>query len=106
MSQHFLMSAAARSLSIGKVMRMSDQGAENVFARLRWPTTDGKPVCPDCGCATCYDCRRGAYAQEAAWREDHRGISNGDQVYGVIGLAMGLGPSVDFCGYWQRAAAA
>src|ERR1019366_8037862 len=33
MSQHFLMSAAARSLSIGKVMRMSDQGAENVFAR-------------------------------------------------------------------------
>ena len=49
MSQHFLLSAAARSLSIGKVMRMSDQGAENVFARLRWPTTDGKPVCPDCG---------------------------------------------------------
>ena len=46
------------------------------------------------------------YAQEAAWREDHRGISNGDQVHGVIGLAMGLGPSVDFCGYWQRAAAA
>jgi len=36
------MSAAARSLSIGKVMRMSDKGAENVFARLRWPTTDGK----------------------------------------------------------------
>ena len=52
MSQHFLLSAAARSLSIGKVMRMSDQGAENVFARLRWPTTDGKQVCPDCGCAT------------------------------------------------------
>jgi len=44
MSQHFLLSAAARSLSIGKVMRMSDQGAENVFARLRWPKTDGKPV--------------------------------------------------------------
>jgi len=65
MSQHFLLSAAARSLSIGKVMRMSDQGAENVFARLRWPTTDGKPVCPDCGCATCDDCRRGAYPR---WR--------------------------------------
>jgi transposase-like protein len=322
MSLHFLLSAAARSLSIGKVMRTSDQGVENVFARLRWPITDGKPVCPDCGCTTCYDCRRGAYphwrckacgcdfsvtsgtlfawcklplktyllsivvfcnavkgksmlalsrdlgvqyktafvlahklreamasalrgltiggegkaaeidgayfgghvrpenlaadridrrlaenqsgkrkvvvvmrerdgrtlpqvfasedaavsfirariakgtvvhadespawnslrqildetgqpprgiqhrrrlqsrsfrgcdpgelghnhhiagvyfvryAQEAAWREDHRGISDGDQVHGVIGLAMGLGPSVDFCGYWQRAAAA
>ena len=65
MSQHFLLSAAARSLSAGKVMRMSDRGAENVFARLRWPTTDGKPVCPDCGCPTCYDCRRGAYPR---WR--------------------------------------
>jgi transposase-like protein len=59
------MSAAARSLSIGKVMRMSDQGAENVFARLHWPTTDGKPVCPDCDCTTCYDCHRGAYSR---WR--------------------------------------
>ena len=25
---------------------MSDRGAENVFLRLRWPQTDGKPVCP------------------------------------------------------------
>jgi len=46
------------------------------------------------------------YAQEAAWREDYRRLANGDQVDGVVGLAMGLGPSVDFCGYWQRAKAA
>ena len=46
------------------------------------------------------------YAQEAAWREDHRRLSNGDQVDGVISLAMRLGPSVDFCGYWQRNQAA
>jgi hypothetical protein len=46
------------------------------------------------------------YAQEAAWRENHRRVSNGEQVNAVIGLAMGLGPSVDFCGYWQRAKAA
>ena len=37
---------------------MSDRGAENVFIRLRWPQTDGKPVCPHCECPTCYDCRR------------------------------------------------
>jgi hypothetical protein len=43
-----------------------------------------------------------AGAQAASWREDHRGISNGDQVYMVSGLAMKHGPSVDFCGYWQR----
>jgi hypothetical protein len=43
------------------------------------------------------------YAQEAAWREGQRRISNGEQVYGIAGLAMRCGPSVDFCGYWQRA---
>jgi len=65
MAQHFLLSAAARSLSLGKVMRMCDRGAENVFARLRWPTTDGRPVCPNCDCASCHDCRRG---ENARWR--------------------------------------
>ncbi len=43
------------------------------------------------------------YAQEAAWREDHRQLDNGRQVQGVMGLAMACRPSVDFCGYWQRA---
>ena len=38
-------------------MRMSDSGVENVFLRLRWPETDGKPVCPDCGCSICYACQ-------------------------------------------------
>jgi transposase-like protein len=59
MAQHFLLSAAARSLSIKKVMLMSEGGTENVFARLRWPSTDGKPVCPHCTCTSCYECHRG-----------------------------------------------
>ncbi len=42
------------------------------------------------------------YAQEAAWREDHRRLHNGGQVSGVAGLAMRCQPSVDWCGYWQR----
>jgi transposase-like protein len=46
------------------------------------------------------------YAQEAAFREDHRRMDNGRQVRTVAGLAMGCGPSVDWCGYWQRAKAA
>ena len=37
---------------------MSKHGAQNVFARLCWPQTDGKPLCPGCGCQICYDCRR------------------------------------------------
>ena len=45
------------------------------------------------------------YAQEAAWREDLRRVSNGEQTHGIVGLAMRSSPSVDFCGYWQRAQA-
>lgn len=44
------------------------------------------------------------YAQESAWREDHRRADNGTQVRGVVALALKARPSVDFCGYWQRAA--
>jgi len=42
------------------------------------------------------------YAQEAAWREDNRRVSNGDQTERVAALAMKRKPSVDFSGYWQR----
>lgn len=42
------------------------------------------------------------YAQEAAWREDNRRKSNGEQVSTVGTLALSQKPSVDFSGYWQR----
>jgi transposase-like protein len=42
------------------------------------------------------------FAQEMAWREDHRKDPNGFQVDRVVTLAMANRPSVDFCGYWQR----
>jgi transposase-like protein len=58
MSQHFLLTAAARTISLAKVIRMSDGEVESTFAAIRWPETDGKPVCPSCGCFICYDCRR------------------------------------------------
>jgi transposase-like protein len=43
------------------------------------------------------------YAQESAWREDRRRVDNRTQVQAVMGLAMACKPSVDWCGYWQRA---
>ncbi len=42
------------------------------------------------------------YAQKAAWREDNRRVTNGEQVNRVASLAMLRKPSVDFSGYWQR----
>ncbi len=47
----------------------------------------------------------GRYAQGSAWREDRRRVDNGTQVRSVVTLALAAKPSVDFCGYWKRAAA-
>jgi transposase-like protein len=57
-SQHFLLSSAARTLTLASVARMSDEEAERVFIRLRWASNDGAPFCPHCGCTTVYMARR------------------------------------------------
>ena len=54
MSQHFLLSSAARSLSLAKVARMSDEEARDAFRLIRWAATEGQPVCPRCGCMGVY----------------------------------------------------
>ena len=58
MSQHFLLSAKARTLSLATVLRMTDVEAEQAFMAIRWATTDGEPLCPHCGCLTVYEARR------------------------------------------------
>ncbi|HEY0833643.1 MAG TPA: IS1595 family transposase [Azospirillum sp.] len=59
MPQHFLMSAAARTVSLKQVARMTDGEASALFRKIRWPDTNGAPVCPHCNCTICYayDCR-------------------------------------------------
>jgi transposase-like protein len=54
MAQHFLLSTAARSLSLAKVARMSDEEAHNAFRLIRWTDTEGEPVCPRCQCNATY----------------------------------------------------
>ena len=55
LAQHFLLSAEARSLSLGSVFRMGEDAAYDSFRKMRWPETDGKAVCPKCGCLETYD---------------------------------------------------
>src|SRR5215212_4293182 len=57
-SQHFLLSAKARTLSLASVLRMTDEEAEGVFRKVRWPETDGDAICPHCACPIIYECRR------------------------------------------------
>lgn len=126
-----------------------------MFKNLRWPETQGEPVCPACSTVvhadvssawnllrsgfemfrinyqeaysrdgTCTNVaesyfsrlRRAEaghhhhiagpylirFAQEAAWREDHRRLSTGEQLHAIGALALRKTPSVDFTGYWQR----
>jgi transposase-like protein len=45
---HFLLSAAARSLSVREIFALSEEQAFELFREVRWGH-DGDPVCPDCG---------------------------------------------------------
>jgi transposase-like protein len=58
MTQHFLLTSAAKTLSLASVARMSDEEAEAVFRKIRWASNGGDPFCPKCGCMIVYDCRR------------------------------------------------
>jgi transposase-like protein len=53
-SQHFLLSRKARTLSLAKVMRLSDDEAFETFKAVRWAGNDGNPVCPKCGSVAIY----------------------------------------------------
>ena len=53
--QHFLLSAAARTISLKAVFKMGEDKAYETFRKLRWPETDGEAVCPVCGCVETYN---------------------------------------------------
>ena len=54
MGQHFLLTAAARTLSLAGVMRMTDDAAFETFKAIRWNDNGGEPYCPRCGCLAIY----------------------------------------------------
>src|SRR5881227_598116 len=58
MAQHFLLSKAAKTLTLAQVMRMTDQEAEATFRAVRWADSQGEPTCPKCGTLDAYECRR------------------------------------------------
>src|ERR1700676_3408622 len=62
-TQHFLLSAAARTLSLKAVSRMSDDEAHEAFKCIRWADNNGEPYCPKCGCVGVYK-----YATRKLWK--------------------------------------
>jgi ribosomal protein L37AE/L43A len=63
MSQHFLLSAAARTLSLSAVARMADEEADAKFVEIRWSDNNGEPYCPECGCLKVY-----AFTTRKLWK--------------------------------------
>ena len=54
MAQHFLLSAASRSLNLRTIYKGGEAKAYETFCQMRWPETDGEAICPRCGCCETY----------------------------------------------------
>lgn len=63
MSQHYLLSAKARTLSLTGIMRMSDDEAHSMFQAIRWADNGGEPFCPRCDCTAIY-----AFTTRRIWK--------------------------------------
>jgi transposase-like protein len=48
MAQHFLLSAASRTLSLRAIYKAGEAAAYDTFCNMRWAETDGAPICPRC----------------------------------------------------------
>ncbi len=63
MAQHFLLTAAARTLSLKAIFRMSDDEAHATFQAIRFADNKGDAFCPRCGCTAVY-----TYAARRIWK--------------------------------------
>jgi transposase-like protein len=54
-SQHFLLSSQARTLSLAKVLRLSDEEAYSALKAVRFAENKGEPFCQKCGCVAVYE---------------------------------------------------
>jgi transposase-like protein len=53
-SQHYLLSAKAGTLSVATIARMSDDEAHAMFQAIRWADNGGEPFYPRCECQIVY----------------------------------------------------
>ena len=81
MAQHFLLTAAARTISIVQVARMGEDEAFALFRAVRWRATGGEPVCPACGSSACGEYRaRRPFERKACGRQF--GVTSGTIFHG------------------------
>jgi transposase-like protein len=71
-SQHFLLSARARTLDLKRVTRMSEEEAEDAFVALRYVETNGEPFCHRCGCLVVYRINRTVKHRKTGFQRKRR----------------------------------
>jgi transposase-like protein len=54
MTQHFLLSSKARTLSLVQVMRLTEDEAHTMLVSVRWAENGGTPSCGKCGSVSIY----------------------------------------------------
>jgi len=62
-AQHFLLTSAARNLSLKAIFRMSDDEAHDTFTAIRFADNGGAAFCPRCQCTAVY-----TYAARRIWK--------------------------------------
>jgi transposase-like protein len=55
MAVHFLLSAAARTLSLKEIYKGGEEAAYETFKRIRWVANEGEAICPKCGSVESYE---------------------------------------------------
>jgi transposase-like protein len=55
MATNIKLKASARTMSLKDVYQGGEDKAYSLFRKVRWPETDGAPVCPRCGCLDAYE---------------------------------------------------
>ena len=81
MAKHFLLSAAARTLSLKAIYKAGEDAAYDTFCKMRWE--GGEAVCPNCGCCETYKIStRRTFKCKACQRQRWFGCS--EQVPGVF----------------------
>ena len=63
MAQHFLLTSAARNLSLKSIFRMSDDEAHDTFTAIRFADNGGAAFCPRCQCTAVY-----TYTARRIWK--------------------------------------
>ena len=63
MAQHFLLTAAARTLSLKAIFTMTDDEAHAAFLAIRFSQNKSEAFCPRCGCCAVY-----TYAARRIWK--------------------------------------